>query len=182
MVGKRKGRAHFPSYPMDYDPSLKSNGYCDARVISSSDRESIPLIPRSLRDVSLIAAMNGLHLNDEKSKQAPKALPDNRGSPSRIPKSAAVPSFPDGALSPKKSPQKTPKPLKQFLNRGSNTEIAFDIEDRLEDMEKMCFKFREEIDGATSHSDGLKEMVSIYKARSNPPQANRTPCPCTDII
>lgn len=44
--------------------------------------------------------------------------------------------------------------------------IAWDTDSRLEEVENMCSEFREKMDGATTESKSLREMMGIYKIRS----------------
>ncbi len=87
--------------------------------------------------------------------------------PSHIPKLASTRNaVATKTPSPSKAPQKTPKTLQRFLNRATNTTIAFDTDSRLEEMENSLVQFKEKIDGATSESRGLRETMAVYKIRS----------------
>ena len=68
-----------------------------------------------------------------------------------------------------KSPRKTPKKpcdLPLFLNRETNTTIAWDTDSRLDELESQHARFKEEISRATSQSNSLHEMIQVYKLRS----------------
>lgn len=75
--------------------------------------------------------------------------------------------FPRLFIAPRSLPQKTPAPLTKFMNRNTNLPFveAFDPDDRLKNMENMMSDFQKTLTGATSESDGLREICSVYKAR-----------------
>ena len=139
----------------------------------------------SLREASLNTQFHFLTLDDANPKPAPIAEADESvtplvpssdpktetrlpQTPSQIPKAIPRVAFPAEIPSPSKSPQKTPKALPKYLNRESNLTIAFDTDQRLEEVENMCSQFKEKMDGATTESKSLKEMMAVYKIRSMP--------------
>lgn len=160
-VGKRKGRIPFRlnfRSCAEEEMDQRINGGYDPLLNYDSTRVSCP--PRkSLWEVSLNAAMKNLTHDS-------KVVLDAPSTPSQIPKRVPSALNASEALSPSKSPQKTPKPLPKFLNRDSNTTIAWDTKGRLEDMEQMCSEFKEKVDGANVESNGLKDTLTIYKSRS----------------
>ena len=166
-VGKRSGRTPFSSSfnqcKEEIHPRIK--GSYETLLSYSSTRASTPPAGRSLREISLNTAMGRLTLN-QALQDTPKVFTETPHAPSQIPKRVSVTRNASEALSPSKPPQKTPKRLPQFLSRFSNDTIAWDTEGRLEDMERMCSQFKEKIDGATTESNGLKDMVADYKSRS----------------
>ena len=109
------------------------------------------------------------------SQTTPIVVADNPSTPSHIPKRVPGVRNASEAPGPSKSPQKNPKPLPLFVSRYSNNTIAWDTEGRLEDMERMCSQFKEKIDGATSESNGLRDMVADYKLRSTSARILVTP-------
>lgn len=137
----------------------------------------------SIREASLSTALNSLNLNGESSlaapiaeveefspshmeRPAPKAEVEVPKTPSHIPKFAHRVTLPSETPSPCKPPQKTPKALPMFVNKDSNIRIAWDTDSRLEEVENMCSQFKEKMDGATTESKSLKEMMAVYKIRS----------------
>lgn len=51
---------------------------------------------------------------------------------------------------------------------------AWDTDSRLEEVENMCSQFKEKMDGATTESKSLREMMGIYKIRITELEAIRT--------
>ena len=167
-IGKRKGRTPFSSnlkQCTEEEIYPKINGSYDTLLNYTSTWVSKCPPGKSFREVSLSTAFKSLTL-DSASQATPKVVADASSTPSQIPKRVTGVMNVSEAQSPSKSPQKTPKPLPQFLNRQSNIELAWDTKGRLEDMEQMCSEFKEKIDGATTESNGLKDMITVYKSRS----------------
>ena len=176
-LGKRQGRTPFSSnlkqcaeeeiYPM-------INGSHDTLLNLSSTWASKPPPRKSLCEVSLNTRFQDLTL-EPVAQDTPKVFAEASSTPSQIPKRVPSVVIASEASSPSKSPQKTPRPLPQFLNRSSNITLAWDTKGRLEDMETMCSEFKEKIDGATIESNGLKDMVAVYKSRSTSRQTSIAP-------
>ncbi|KAK0511539.1 hypothetical protein JMJ35_006112 [Cladonia borealis] len=59
-------------------------------------------------------------------------------------------------------------------NLGKRKVIAWDTDSRLEEVENMCSQFKEKMDGATTESKSLREMMGIYKIRITELEAIRT--------
>ena len=126
----------------------------------------------SIRDFSmgsLNTKFNTLSLDSGHTQSAPAADVEVPATPSHIPK--LVPQVPLHAETPSRcqSPRKTPRtlPLPKFLNRGSNEVIAaWEYDSRLDEVESMCSLFKEQFDGATTESKSLKEVIGVYKIRS----------------
>ncbi len=170
-VGKRKGRIPFSSnlkQCAEEETHPRTDGGYDTLLNYTSTWASCPP-GKSLREVSLSTAMKSLTL-DSASQATPNVVLDAPSTPSQIPKRVPSALNASQAPSPSKSPQKTPRPLPQFLNRHSNITLAWDTKGRLEDMEQMCSEFKEKIDGATVESNGLKDMLAVYKSRSGSAQ------------
>lgn len=167
--GKRKGRGPFPS-PLEEFPEYlkppKLRGRNDTQMNCTASWESRPHNAKTPRETSLVIALNSLSLNGDIPQSAPKADAVLPPTPSQIPKLIPRAALPAETPSPSKSPKKTPKPLPLYLNRESNTLIAWDTDSRLEEVENMCSQFKEKMDGATTESNGLKEMITVYKIRS----------------
>ena len=184
ILGKRKGRTPFPLNPQDCPPTIRPprmRGSRDTQKVHSSEWESNPFRTLSFREASLSKAFSGLSLHGEASQSAPTAhleagpasahrTPASKAgappTPTLIPRLAPRAVLPVEPQSPSKTPKKTPKPLPQFLTRSSNEVIAWDTDSRLEEVENMCSEFREKMDGATTESKSLREMMGIYKIRS----------------
>ncbi|KAL8907445.1 MAG: hypothetical protein Q9207_001415 [Kuettlingeria erythrocarpa] len=117
------------------------------------------------REVSLTTAMGNMTLVTR--EQAKEPFYANPTTPSQIPKPMSKATFSTPAHSPTKSPQKTPARITRFMNRNTNLPFveAFDPDDRLKNMENMMSDFQKTLTGATSESDGLREICSVYKAR-----------------
>ena len=183
-LGKRKGRTPFPFNPQDCPPTIRPprmRGSHDTQKIHTSEWGSRPFRAFSFREASLNNAFSGLSLHGEASQPAPtkdmaarSASPhtqpaSNAGAPptpTLIPRLAPRAVLPVEPQSPSKTPKKTPKPLPQFLTRSSNEVIAWDTDSRLEEVENMCSQFKEKMDGATTESKSLRDMMEIYKIRS----------------
>lgn len=165
----------------------------DTQSQSISDWASSNPVERRRRDVSISTAMDGLSLVESRvecnpwttqkrdvsittasrntslgSKEHVK-LPalSNPATPSQIPKRKPCAAVPTPSHSPTKSPKKGPHPNPKFLNRNTNVPLdeAFDPDDRLSNMERQFSEFKNTITGATTESNGLKEIIAVYKAR-----------------
>lgn len=104
-----------------------------------------------------------------KPRSTPKVDSDTLFTPSHIPK--RIPSVEVLAIkpSPIRSPRKRVINL-PFLTRDSNTRVASrEHDDRITNMEKSMEKsyneFRERMDGMTTESNSLREVIEVYKAR-----------------
>ena len=151
-IGKRKGRIPLSSCPNppEYPDTLRAP----------------KLRGHSLRDVSLSTKFSTLSLKGGQTQSTPKVDVEVPATPSQIPKLIPQVALPAETPSPSKPPKKTPKALPLYLNRASNEVIAWDTHSRLEEVENMCSQFRERIDGATTESKSLKEIIEVYKIRS----------------
>ena len=154
--GKRKGRTPLSSCPNPPEYSslrLPKPRGCSIRDFSMG---------------SLNTKFNTLSLDSGHTQSAPKVDAEVPATPSHIPK--RVPQVPLHPETPSRcqSPKKTPRTaLPKYLNRGSNEVIAtWEYDSRLDEMENMCSLFRERFDGATTESTSLKEVIGVYKIRS----------------
>lgn len=102
-------------------------------------------------------------------RSTPKVDSDILFTPSHIPK--CIPSVEVLAIksSPIRSPRKRDINL-PFLTRDSNTRVASrEHDDRITNMEKSMEKsyneFKERMDGMTTESNSLREVIEVYKAR-----------------
>ena len=127
---------------------------------------------RSLRDVSISSALNQLTLNPRRSMLVSVEEKENETSPSRLPKPTLAQSM---LPSEKENPFLTPCKQRQkpdtgsYLTKDSNKKtkpIVFDTDARLANMESMYSGIKDAMDKTSKESDGLKESVSLYKARS----------------
>ena len=157
-AGKRKGRTPLSSCPNPPE-------YSSLRLPK--------LRGCSLRDFSMASLntkFNTLSLDSGHTQSAPTVDVEVPATPSHIPK--LVPQVPMHAETPSRcqSPKKTPRTLPalpKFLNRGSNEVIAaWEYDSRLDEVESMCSLFKEQFDGATTESKSLKEVIGVYKIRS----------------
>ena len=154
-AGKRKGRTPLsscpnpPEYSSLRPPKLRGS---------------------SIRDISmgsLNTKFNTLSLDSDHTQSAPKVDVEVPATPSHIPK--LVPQVSSHAETPSRcqSPKKTPRALPKYLNRGSNEVIAeWGYDSRLDEVENMCSLFKERFAGATTESTSLKEVIGVYKIRS----------------
>ena len=168
-LGKRKGRTPFSSNPVDSPDCIKqpkTRGSFNTQMGCASSGESRPYNAIALREVSLNTQFTFLSLDEDPPQSAPKADVDTLCTPSQIPKPVFCNTLPAGTPSPSKPPKKTPKPLPMYLNRDSNTTLAWDTDSRLEEVENMCSEFKEKMDGATTESNSLKDIIAVYKIRS----------------
>ena len=154
-VGNRNGRIPLSPYPNPPDnadtlqaPKLRG---CTMRGCSLS---------------SLSTKFNTLSLENGPPNPTPKVDVHVCATPSHIPKFVPPVPVPAETPSPSKSPKKTPRTLPLYLNRASNEVIAWDTDSRLEEVENMCSEFKEKMDGATTESKSLKEIIGVYKIRS----------------
>lgn len=176
-LGKRQGRIPFSSnlkQCAEEEIYPRINGSHDTLLNFTSTWASKPPPRQSLREVSLNTRFQDLTL-ESVVQDTPKVFTEASSTPSQIPKRVPGVLNASEASSPSKSPQKTPRPLPQFLNRHSNITLAWDTNGRLEDMEHICSDFKEKINGATIESNGLKDMITVYKSRSMSGQTSVAP-------
>ena len=134
-----------------------------------------PYSVMTLREASLASAFGGLSL-DRSSEPTPIVEEKASISPSKLPKALPTlrPRASHSALSsPSKSPRKKASPLPKFLNRDTNNIlapaghtdgfVAFDMEQRLEEVENMSKFMKSGYDEATSRSESLKETINGLK-------------------
>ena len=133
-----------------------------SRVISREQRTHTMM---SIRDLSVSTAMNGLKMNDEIPQSIPMVDPEVPQTPSHIPKMVPRPTS-SATPCPFKSAKKKTPVARRFLTKETNVELAWDTDQRLEEVEYMQRQLKEEIKGATAESNGLKEMTGVYKTRS----------------
>jgi len=147
----------------------------EASLVTQFDHLSLQTAPRAVtgtnRSPSPVALRNRpapIAESDENCPPSPNPLQGEvPKTPSHIPKLAPTrAALAAETPSPSKTPRKTPKPLPLFLNRETNTMIAFDTASRLKEMENSISQFQEKFDGATVESRSLKEMMAVYKIRS----------------
>ena len=183
-ASKRKGMPKFSLNPQGFPQSKKplgTRGSYDTLTNHTSPRESRPYNAFSLREASLSTALDSLTLHDGLAQSAPKAeaedapasprtqaIPerDPPQTPSHIPKLAPRTTLPSETPSPSKSPKKSSKKCPKYLSKTSNVVLAWDTDRRLEEMENTLSQFKEKMDGATTESKSLKELMPIYKLRS----------------
>ncbi len=176
-LGKRKGRTPLSSCP-------NPPGYSDTL-------RAPKLRARSIRGCSLSSLntkFNTFSSAGGQPQSTPKVDVSVPTTPSQIPRFVPQVALPAETPSPSKSPKKNPRTapaLPLFLNRTSNEVIAWDHDSRLEEVENMCSQFKEKMDGATTESKSLKEIIAIYKIRSGSflsvlvpklPKSNRHSC------
>ena len=191
-VKKRKGMTPFSLVPQEFPQTLhapKVRKRCDLQADYTAAGIRRPFNALSIREaslrrqISLSTAFSSLNLNNDShtllhkevveqsrskspTRPAPKAEVECPQTPSHIPKLVPLTVIPSIVSSPNKSAKKTPKAPPQFLNKDSNTHVAWDTDSRLEEVENMCSQFKEKWDGATTESKSLKEMMTVYKIRS----------------
>lgn len=154
-VDKRKGRIPLSSCPNPPE-------YADTLQAPKLRKSSM----RGCSLSSLNTKFNTLSLKSGPPQSTPKVDVHVPAAPSNIPKLVPQAPLPPETPSPCKSPKKTPKALPLYLNRASNEVIAWDTDSRLEEVENMCSQFKEKMDGATTESKSLKEIIGVYKIRS----------------
>ncbi|KAL8727869.1 MAG: hypothetical protein Q9166_005746 [cf. Caloplaca sp. 2 TL-2023] len=117
------------------------------------------------RDISLTTAMGNMSLSSGNPNPVPSSL--DPATPSHIPKLAPRVPTSAPARSPSKSPKKTVAHPPRFLNRYTNTiaDEDFDTDSRIAIMESVMSEFKGQLNGATTESNGLKELIGVYKAR-----------------
>lgn len=165
-VPKRRECASFASFDNQNDAISSWS--------SSVTRSTQPLRhSKSLRDISLTAALGALSLNQHDCVAIPEESKTTPNTPSYIPKRKTSKfSLAQDITSPLKSPKKTPKVV-PLLNKYSNIKaplVAWDTESRLENVEHMYSElektFEKTVKSTTTESNSLKETIGLYKARS----------------
>lgn len=148
---------------------MQRNGSQDPRMNYASGWGSKSVYPLSMRNVSMNTAMSQLSLNDAIPQPAPETKSEVPVTPSQIPRLAHSVAKQSETPSPSKSPRKR-APALYFPTRDSNTPLALDIEDIEHTIEHTASQslsvIHESITGATAESQGLKDMISMYRASS----------------
>ncbi|KAK2791814.1 kinesin-like nuclear fusion protein [Onygenales sp. PD_12] len=184
VLGKRKGIYRFslssspPSPASNPGPSSRRGSY-DTHLNYTSDWSSSvaaqsiskPMV-KNARDVSLSTAMKHLTFNPIPSSTAPSPEIFSHARPAARLRAAIPPFKHRNCVSPspildrpkKKSPQKSPPKVKQFLTRDSQVE-AWDQDEKMEKMNAMCDMLLNRFQGTTTQSAGLKEAIELYKSR-----------------
>ncbi|KAL8799742.1 MAG: hypothetical protein Q9200_007460 [Gallowayella weberi] len=133
----------------------------------SLEESWLPSTPKAIqkREISITTAMGNMSLYSDIPPPIP--CPMDPATPSHIPKPIHKAVVTAPARSPSKSPKKASAPTPRYLNRNTNTTATedFNVDDRLERIQSEIEEFKTKFDGATTESDGLKEMVGVYKAR-----------------
>ncbi|OAX84901.1 hypothetical protein ACJ72_00723 [Emergomyces africanus] len=186
VLGKRKGMDRFSLACSSFSPRLsrcptQRRGCYDNQMNYTSDWSgsfttcSISQHPHTpVRAMSLSIAMKPLTLKIP-PPYIPPLPPYEPQAPSRpgivVPKSltkqhqGTTTALSHGvAQSFKKSPQKSPPKVKQYLTRGSSVE-AWDQDAKMEKMNAMCDMLLNRFQGTTNQSAGLKEAIELYKSR-----------------
>ena len=162
-----------PSFPFPHhDPwNMVRNGSDGAQYSRTRGWGDKPSALQAHRDVSISTAMNKLSLDEQAPQPASTADQNAPETPSQIPKlrlkpGAQIP-FPSAELSsPCRSPKKTLKPLPLYLNKNSNTEIAWDTDSKIAEFETMFSRIQGQMNGISDECISTKELVAIYKAKS----------------
>ncbi|KAL8928832.1 MAG: hypothetical protein Q9208_001610 [Pyrenodesmia sp. 3 TL-2023] len=173
MGKKRKTLAERGGEPHRKPPApgviKQANSIVKATALAGTYRHPLPKL--IARNQQWLALGSNDQIMYQVGPQAPwKHTPRDQDLPQgevKIPKPVPRATFSTPVHSPTRSPQKTPAPLTKFLNRNTNLPFveAFDPDDRLKNMENMMSDFQKTLTGATSESDGLREICSVYKAR-----------------
>ncbi|KAL8799913.1 MAG: hypothetical protein Q9182_005532 [Xanthomendoza sp. 2 TL-2023] len=133
----------------------------------SLEESRLPCTPKPVqkREISITTAMGNMSLCSDFPPPIP--CPLDPATPSHLPIPIPKAAVTAPARSPSKSPKKAPAPTPRYLNRNTNTTATedFNCEDRLERMESEMIDFKSKFHGATTESDGLKEILGVYKAR-----------------
>ena len=159
-------------------PSSNAYGVPNSRQYSPSKPHDA--VVRYDHDWSVSSDLQHSPTRDNAYKHTPKTIME-RPAPSAdacfsqtssyIPKLVPHVALPSELSSPIKSLRKSPKKpceLPLFLNRETNTRLAWDTDSRLDELENQHARFKEEIGRATSQTNSLHETIQIYKLRSRP--------------
>lgn len=179
VVGNQKGMPRFSLSPkgnprghkemVRYGRNESYKGYASGWARNSS-------ISRSLRDVSLCTAMNGLRLDEPNLQPTPAVGQEAPVTPSQIPKwvqntasQGVLPQTPlpqSMASSPCKASRKTAKPPPKFLTRDSNVELAWDTDSRLDQFESNFTELKGQMSRITDEGNSMKDMIAMYRTKS----------------
>lgn len=176
-VSQRQGTHSISYIPHTHDPFISPLKQRRSRAEQSGNIYNLwPRSDSSHRDLSISTAMQSLSLvgaMNASSQQDQRENTQCSTTPSHIPKLLSVGCCPTSsvansplkrstfALSPKK-----PAPLTPFLNKSSNTPIAWDTKGRLDDMEKSFGNLMDQMESATAEKSNLQEHMNLYKRRS----------------
>ncbi len=169
--GRRTCRAPFSSIPVESFSQSAVQGFNESNETQPKKNSywASRRYPKTLREVSLSTAFSSLCLHG-KTQSAPIVDLKDPFTPSQIPKRIPGVGVPAENPSPIKLPKKK-KTILPFLTRDSNTRVASweNTEDRITNMEmsmeKSYSEFKEKMDGMTSESNSLREVIEVYKAR-----------------
>lgn len=178
VQGNRKGRTQFSSTLTKCpEQIMEFNGSPKVQKKPPSDWASIHCQAKSLRDISLSTAMSKLSLKNtspaielsdvslalNRAQNVPIAL--NPQTPSHLPRPVPTAATPTQSPCPCKSPKK--KNSYVYLNRHSNLSVpGFDDDDRVDSMEHSIKNFINDFIGAAKKSDGMKDVITMYKEAS----------------
>lgn len=172
VLGKRKGMLpissnHNACSEMLMPPRLRSHGPPKLETPQGA-RTAM-----SIREISISAAMGTLSLHDS----VPTATPQKEPNTAQIP----ISSIPKAVLSPNRSvqssPSKSPRKKKSqpvFLSKDTNSSTAWDIEQRLEEIESMQKTFTDGVEEKMREREGLQEKLKRHKVAG---RCTHTRCP-----
>ena len=116
----------------------------------------------SIREISISAAMGTLSLHDS----VPTATPQKGSNTAQIPISSIPQAVPSPNRSVQSSPSKSPRKKKSqpvFLSKDTNSSSAWDIEQRLEEIESMQKTFTDDVEEKMREREGLQERLKKHR-------------------
>ncbi|KAL8659781.1 MAG: hypothetical protein Q9202_006956 [Teloschistes flavicans] len=190
--GNRTGRTPFSSTLVDCPKPLESSqgkANYDTQAISDWASSTSPV--KSQRNVSLTTAMDGLSIKESRLGATPKVAQKretsnvmalgNMSLESKDPE-ACFPSLkpstpshiPRPARSPSRSPTKKPS-VQKLMTRDTNIPYeAWDVDNKMFNMEEMITRMTGTMQGAATNNSGLRELLDEYKAKVKELESNRT--------
>ena len=175
VLGKRKGRQHFPkSYqvtPGSYDKYMN----CTIQLTPSPSPSHTPNgPPPQRRDPSISTLMSKLSLSEPKDTPIEQATLANkarniplRSGNTRLPLRQAKSTCQLTYTPPRRKPkslQKTPSIIVPFLTKSSQLK-AWEHDTRLQELETFADTFFSKISQVGQNSDVMKDAINLYKSR-----------------
>lgn len=175
VLGKRKGRQHFPkSYqvtPGSYDKYMN----CTIQLTPCPSPSHTPIGPLpQRREPSISTLMSKLSLSEPKDTPIEQATLANKARkiplpsgntrvPLRQAKSTCQLTYTPPRRKPK-SLQKTPSAIVPFLTKSSQLK-AWEHDTRLQELETFADTFFSKISQVGQNSDVMKDAINLYKSR-----------------
>lgn len=158
---------------LSLDREVSPSKWKEHQAISSDMRP--PATKKLSHKPSINTGMRNLRIDSGESALVLYELPGDSLVAPKTPSHIPVLSKADASGFSPITPRKTPRPISPYktpyLTKDSNVPAftAWDVHNRLEDVEAMYAELKQSMQSTSSERNGLEEAVSVYKARSQSP-------------